>query len=150
MHLWSWIKWRVHPWPWDLPEMLGTLAPRVANDILLPALGPIQGYKVQHLFVTWGRLKRFFFSILALTRLLVKPLGADFNFCTNKNAWFELDRSLDSECKVGLSWTNLHPSCEWIGHTWRGANYPITLQYFQAPRATRCDIKTWSPSADTW
>jgi hypothetical protein len=44
----------------------GTLAPRVANwppefdGILIPALGPIQGHKVQHSFITWGRLKRFF------------------------------------------------------------------------------------------
>jgi hypothetical protein len=45
-----------------------TLAPKVANwppkleGILFPALGPIQGHKVQHLFVTVGRLKRFFSS----------------------------------------------------------------------------------------
>jgi hypothetical protein len=26
-----------------------------------PALGPIQAHKVQHLLVTWGRLKSFFF-----------------------------------------------------------------------------------------
>jgi hypothetical protein len=44
--------------------MLGTLALRVANGILFPALGPIQGYKVQHLFITWGRLKRFFKKFL--------------------------------------------------------------------------------------
>jgi hypothetical protein len=41
------------------------------------ALGPIEGHKVQHLFATWGRLKRFFFSISALTPS-VKPLGGDF------------------------------------------------------------------------
>jgi len=40
------------------------MAPRVANwppkldAILSPALGPIQGHKVQHLLVTLGRLKR--------------------------------------------------------------------------------------------
>jgi hypothetical protein len=55
------------------------LAPRVANwppkfhGILFPALGPIEGHKVQHLLVTLGRLKRFF-SSLALTPS-VKPLG---------------------------------------------------------------------------
>jgi len=43
------------------------LAPRVVNwppkfdGILFPALGPIQGYKVQHLLVTLGRLKKIFF-----------------------------------------------------------------------------------------
>ncbi len=45
----------------------GTSAPRVANwvpkflGILEPslALAPIQGHKVQHLLVTWGRLKIF-------------------------------------------------------------------------------------------
>ncbi len=32
------------------------------DGILFPALGPtIQGHKVQHLLVTWGRLKSFFF-----------------------------------------------------------------------------------------
>jgi hypothetical protein len=35
-------------------------------------LGPIQGHKVQHLLVTWGRLN--FFSLSALTPS-VKPLG---------------------------------------------------------------------------
>ncbi len=56
---------------------LVVLAPRVANwvpeldgilffslpefdDILFSALGPIQGHQVQHLLVTWGRLKRVF------------------------------------------------------------------------------------------
>jgi hypothetical protein len=57
----------------------GILAPRIANCllfsllnifpnwppkfdvILFPALGPIQGHKVQHLVVTWGILKSFFF-----------------------------------------------------------------------------------------
>jgi len=45
---------------------VGTSAPRVTNwlrkfnDMLVLALGPIQGHKVQHLSITWGRLKRFF------------------------------------------------------------------------------------------
>jgi hypothetical protein len=50
------------------PKLLinaGTLAPRVANrspkfdGVLFSAVGPIQGHKVQHLLVTWGRLKCF-------------------------------------------------------------------------------------------
>jgi len=72
--------------------MLKHLAPRVANwppkfadGILFPDLGPIQGHKVQHLLVTLGRLNFYFFSSSALTPS-VKPLGADFNFCTNRNA----------------------------------------------------------------
>ncbi len=73
--------------------MLKHLAPRVANwppkfadGILFPDLGPIQGHKVQHLLVTLGRLNfLFYFSSSALTPS-VKPLGADFNFCTNRNA----------------------------------------------------------------
>jgi hypothetical protein len=42
------------------------LDPKVANwppnfyGILLLALGPIQGDKVQHLLIAWGRLKCFF------------------------------------------------------------------------------------------
>jgi len=42
-----------------------TLAPRFANwfpkfdGIPFSALGPIEGHKVRHLLVTWGRLKRF-------------------------------------------------------------------------------------------
>jgi hypothetical protein len=42
-----------------------TVAPRVANwlpkfnGILFSALGPIHSHKVQHLLVTWGRLKSF-------------------------------------------------------------------------------------------
>jgi hypothetical protein len=53
--------------------------PRVANwlpkfyGILFSALRPVQGHKVQHLLVTWGRLK-IFFSISALI-LSVKALG---------------------------------------------------------------------------
>jgi len=44
----------------------GTLAQGITNwppkfdGILLSALGPIQGHKVQHLLVTWGRLKSSF------------------------------------------------------------------------------------------
>jgi hypothetical protein len=37
------------------------------------ALGPIHGHKVQHLLVTLGRLKRFFFFRSSLTPS-VKPL----------------------------------------------------------------------------
>jgi hypothetical protein len=44
------------------------------DGILFSALGPIQGHKVQHLLVTWGRLKRsFLFS--AWTSSVKKPLG---------------------------------------------------------------------------
>jgi hypothetical protein len=55
-----------------IPINAGTLAPRVANwlpkfdGILFPALGPIHNYKVQHLLVTWGRLKSFFFPYFSL------------------------------------------------------------------------------------
>jgi hypothetical protein len=45
----------------------GTLAPRVANWLpkfdatpFFSGLRPIQGHKVQHLLVNWGRLKSFF------------------------------------------------------------------------------------------
>jgi hypothetical protein len=57
----------------------GTLVPRVTiwlpkfDGILFSALGPIQGHKVQHLLVTWGRLKRsFLYSALTPS---IKPLG---------------------------------------------------------------------------
>jgi len=55
-----------------------TLAPRVASwppkfdGVLFSALGPIQGHKVQHLLVTWGRLKSFVYTS-ALTPS-IKPL----------------------------------------------------------------------------
>jgi hypothetical protein len=68
----------------------GRLVPRVTNwlpefdGIPFSALGPIQGHKVQHLLVTWGRLKKsFLYSALTPS---IKPLGDDFNFCTNRNA----------------------------------------------------------------
>ncbi len=54
------------------------MAPRLADwppkfdGILFSALGPIQGHNVQHLIVTWGRLKSFF-SISALTPGLKSP-----------------------------------------------------------------------------
>jgi hypothetical protein len=66
------------------------LAPRVANwlpkfdGILFSGLGSIQGLNVQHLLVTWGVIENIF-SVSAL-KSSVKPLGADFNFCTNRNA----------------------------------------------------------------
>ncbi len=41
------------------------------------------------------------FSISPLTPS-VKPLGQEFNFCTNRNEWFELNLGLDSWYKVGL------------------------------------------------
>jgi len=40
---------------------------------LFSSLGPIQGHNVQHLLITWGRLKNIF-SISDLTPS-VKPLG---------------------------------------------------------------------------
>jgi hypothetical protein len=50
---------------------------KLASQILwysfFSPLGPIQGHKVQHLLVTWGRLK-IFFCVSALTPS-VKPLG---------------------------------------------------------------------------
>jgi hypothetical protein len=64
--------------------------PRVANwppkfdGIYFPALGPIQGHKVEHLLVTLGRLKRIFFSSALTPR--VRPVGADFNFYITRNA----------------------------------------------------------------
>jgi hypothetical protein len=74
--------------------------PRVAtwlpklHGMLFLALGPIKGHKVQHLLVTWGRLKRIF--LISALAPSVKPLGADFNFCTNRNAWFGLNIGPDS------------------------------------------------------
>jgi len=53
------------------------MASRVANwppkfdGILFPHLGPMQAHKVQHLLVTWGRLKRFFL----VQSPSVRPLG---------------------------------------------------------------------------
>jgi len=63
---------------------------------IFSALEPIQGHKVLHLLVTWGRLKSFFFCISALTPSAKPFLGADFNFCTKTNASFELNIGLDS------------------------------------------------------
>jgi hypothetical protein len=57
------------------------------------ALGPIKGHKVQHLVVLVADEK--FFSISALTPT-TKLLGADFNFCTNRNAGFGLNIGHDS------------------------------------------------------
>jgi hypothetical protein len=49
-------------WPQELQILL-----RKFNVILFfPALGPIQGHKVQHLLVTWGHIEKIF-SISALT-----------------------------------------------------------------------------------
>jgi hypothetical protein len=72
------------------------------------ALAPIQGHKVQHLLVTWGQVEKIF-SIFSLDSWCKKALGADFNFCTNRNARFELNIGLDSSCKVGLNKVN--PRC---------------------------------------
>jgi len=46
--------------------------------VFFKALGPRQGRKVQHLLVTWGRLKRFFWNISALKMPNGKPLGMIF------------------------------------------------------------------------
>jgi hypothetical protein len=55
---------------WLLPKFDGIL-------FFFSALGPIQGHKVQQ-HLTWGRLKRFFFSVSALTPNVKPALGADF------------------------------------------------------------------------
>jgi len=53
------------------------------------ALGPIQGHKVPHLLVTRGQIERF--KKISASTPSVKPLGlVDFNFCTNRNACFQL------------------------------------------------------------
>jgi hypothetical protein len=55
--------------------------PKVANwlpkfhSIFFSVLGPIQGHKVEHLLVTWGRLKRLF-SISALTPCPLGPISS--------------------------------------------------------------------------
>jgi len=46
--------------------------------VFFKALGPRQGRKVQHLLVTWGRLKGFFLNISALKMPNGKPLGMIF------------------------------------------------------------------------
>jgi hypothetical protein len=86
------------------------LTPRVAkigfpNSLVsfffFKALGPIQGHEVQHLLVTWGRLKRFF-NISALTAT-VKPLGLISTFAPIGMLDLSSTLSFDSLCKVGLS-----------------------------------------------
>jgi hypothetical protein len=82
------------------------LPPKVANwppnfdGILLLGLGPIQGNKVQHLLIAWGRLKCFFFSFNI--DYLCKALGVNFNFCTNKNIGFGLNMALTPNVKQAL------------------------------------------------
>ncbi len=61
--------------------------------------------KVQHLLVTWGQIEIFVFSISTLTPSQCKALWADFNFCTNRIASFELNLGLESQCKVCLGFT---------------------------------------------
>jgi len=48
-----------------------------------------------------GQIEKYFFYFSLDS--WCNALGADFNFCTNKNAWFELNLGLDSLCKLGLS-----------------------------------------------
>jgi hypothetical protein len=45
------------------PQGLQMWPPKL-DGILFPPLGPIQGHKVQHLLITWGRLKRIFFFLV--------------------------------------------------------------------------------------
>jgi hypothetical protein len=66
--------------------------------LVFSPLGPIQGHKVQHLLVTWGRLK-IFFCVSALTPS-VKPLGVI--------STFEPIGMLDLSCTLALS-----PCVEW-------------------------------------
>jgi hypothetical protein len=84
------------------PKLLvnaGTLAPRVANwllkldAIIFSALQSMQGHKVQHLLVTWGRLKIF---LKFQPDSYCKALGDGFNFYTNRNAGFGLNIGSDS------------------------------------------------------
>jgi len=78
--------------------------PRVANQLpkfygtRFSHLGPVQGHKVQHLLVTWGRLK-IFFCVSALTRS-VKPLGLI--------STFPPIGMLDLSCTLALT-----PSIKW-------------------------------------
>jgi hypothetical protein len=61
-------KLLINAWTFGVGILINaeTLTPRFANwppkfdGILFSALGSIQGHKVQHLLVTWGRLKIFF------------------------------------------------------------------------------------------
>ncbi len=42
------------------PQGLQIGLPNLMVSFFLSALGPIQGHNVQHLLLTWGRLKSFF------------------------------------------------------------------------------------------
>ncbi len=80
---------------------IGPKGCKLASQILwypFLASGPKQSHKVQHYL---GQIEKIF-SISALT-WSVKPLGDDFNFCTDRDAWFELNLGLDYLCKVGLN-----------------------------------------------
>jgi len=69
------------------------------DGILISTLGPIQGDKVQHLLVAWGRLECFFsFNLDSLC----KALGVDFNSYTNKNTGFQLNVALTSSVKQAI------------------------------------------------
>jgi hypothetical protein len=57
---------------------------QIENIYSISALGPIQGHKIQHFTSNLGQIENIY-SISALTPS-VKPLGADFNFCTNRSA----------------------------------------------------------------
>jgi hypothetical protein len=57
------------------------------------ALQSMQGHKVQHLLVTWGRLKIF---LKFQPDSYCKALGDGFNFYTNRNAGFGLNIGSDS------------------------------------------------------
>jgi len=84
-------------WP---PPRVANWLPKFNGTPFLQPWVPIHSHKVQHLLVTWGRLKSFFFSILALTSS-VKPLGLISIFAS-------IGGMLD------LSWTlALTPSVKW-------------------------------------
>ncbi len=58
-------------WPQEVQIGL----PNLIDILYFSALRPIQqGHNLQHLLVTWGRLKSFFFSISALIPNVKKPL----------------------------------------------------------------------------
>jgi len=80
------IKLLINATTFDVGILLnaGTLAPSIAN--WLPKFDGILFFQPigGHLLVTWGRLKIFFY--FGPWDSSCKALGANFNFCSNKNA----------------------------------------------------------------
>jgi hypothetical protein len=105
--------WQIISKCWNIGARVADWPP-IFDGILFSALGPILGHNVQHLLVTWGRLKSFF---------CISPLMPGVKYS-------ELISTFARIGMLDLGWTlALTPSVKWA--LWSCHSLEVSQSYFR-------------------